>query len=75
MANQNQKTRFASAGDTPRLSASIDGQFLVVRVPLEAEGTKTQSGKNILLASTHGNKSVAIGDAVIKLGMSAYVEN
>lgn len=66
------------SGKTPqsagKLSASIDGQFLVVRIPLEAEGTMTKSGKNQLLASTHGNKSVAIGDSVIKLGCSAYVE-
>lgn len=73
MANANQN-RFAAKDSTPKLSASIDGQYLVVRVPLEAEGTRTKSGKNALLASTHGNKSIAIGDNVIKLGMSAYVE-
>jgi hypothetical protein len=73
MANQNQ-SRFAAKDATPKLSASIDGNFLVVRIPLEAEGTRTKSGKNVLLASTHGNKSVAMGNDVIKLGCSAYVE-
>ena len=73
MANANQ-SRFAAKDAAPKLSASIEGQFLVVRVPMEAEGTRTKSGKNALLASTHGNKSVAIGNDVIKLGLSAYVE-
>ncbi len=74
MANQNQNRFGKVPASTDKLSASIDGNMLVVRIPLEAEGTRTKSGKNQLLASTHGNKSIAIGDSVVKLGLSAYVE-
>jgi hypothetical protein len=46
------------------------GKRLVIEVDLSAKGTPSKSGKNVLVASTKGNKAIA--DAGVILGLNVY---
>lgn len=57
------------------LTAVIEGKVLVIRIPLQ-EPTLSASGKNLVVASSHGNQ---VTDARIQgknviVGLNAYVK-
>jgi hypothetical protein len=58
-----------------KLTASIEGDFLVIRVPLNATPTPSSSGKTLVIASSHGNKQteLEIDGKPVFLGVNAYV--
>ncbi len=56
-------------------SAKIEGNELVIRVPMNEKPEKSASGKTLVVASTHGNKEtdcVVQGKKVI-VGLNAYI--
>ena len=64
------------------LSATIDGEYLVIRVPLEKKNDNghyplSTSGKNFTVASTHGNRltEAEVNGKKISIGVNAYVRN
>ena len=60
-----------------KLTASIEGDFLVIRVPLNPTPTRSATGKTLVVASSHGNKQTELeinGKAVI-VGVNAYIHH
>jgi hypothetical protein len=56
-------------------SAKIEGDELVIRVPMNEKPERSASGKTLVVASTHGNKEtecVVQGKKVI-VGLNAYI--
>tara|TARA_Y100000296_G_scaffold27078_1_gene31712 strand:- start:27 stop:215 length:189 start_codon:yes stop_codon:yes gene_type:complete len=48
---------------------------LTIILPLEAAGTMSASGKNIIVATTRGNQPVDLGDgSSITIGVNAYTK-
>ena len=58
-------------------SATIEGEFLVIRVPLEQPPKLSASGKNFTVASTHGNRQTEaeVNGKKITIGVNAYIRN
>jgi hypothetical protein len=58
-----------------KLTASIEGEYLVIRVPLNPNPTRSASGKTLVVASSHGNKEteVQIEGKPVYLGVNAYI--
>ena len=58
-----------------KLSASIEGDYLVIRVPMNSTPTRSASGKTLVVASSHGNKEteVLIEGKPVVVGVNAYV--
>ena len=57
------------------LTASIDGEYLVIRVPLNPTPTRSATGKTLVVASSHGNKTTEAtlnGQSVI-VGVNAFI--
>ena len=59
------------------LTASIEGECLVIRVPLNAKPTPSASGKTLVVASSHGNKQteVEVQGKPVFVGVNAYIYN
>lgn len=59
----------------PRLTASIEDGFLIVKIPLNPAPVRSSSGKTLVVASTHGNKQteVEVDGKPLILGVNAYV--
>lgn len=59
------------------LSASIEGECLVIRVPLNSKPTPSASGKTLVVASSHGNKQteVEVQGKPVFVGVNAYIYN
>ena len=61
---------------TPKkLTASIEGDYLVIKVPLNPTPVRSATGKTLVVASTHGNKQteVEIQGQPVFLGLNAYI--
>jgi hypothetical protein len=61
---------------TPKkLTASIEGDYLVIKVPLNPTPVRSATGKTLVVASTHGNKEtdVQIQGQPVFLGLNAYI--
>jgi hypothetical protein len=58
-----------------KLMASIEGEYLVIRVPMNAKPTPSSTGKSLVVASSHGNKQteVEIDGKPLFVGVNAYV--
>jgi hypothetical protein len=58
-----------------RLTASIEGEYLVIRVPLNPTPVRSGTGKTLVVASTHGNKEtdVHIQGRPVFVGLNAYI--
>lgn len=56
--------------------ATIEGTDLVIRVPLETKPAPSNSGKTILIASSHGNAETNLEVDGVKLtvGVNAYIK-
>jgi hypothetical protein len=56
--------------------ATIEGNELVIRLPLNKSPVPSSSGKTLVVASTHGNRTteaVIQGQPVI-VGVNAYIQ-
>ena len=61
---------------TPKkLAASIEGEYLVIRVPLNQTPVRSATGKAMVVASSHGNKEteVEIQGKPVYVGVNAYI--
>ena len=58
-----------------KLTASIEGDYLVIRVPMNPKPVRSASGKTLVVASSHGNKEteVLIEGKPVVVGVNAYV--
>ena len=58
------------------MKATIEGNELVIRLPLNKSPVPSSSGKTLVVASTHGNRTteaVINGQPVI-VGANAYIQ-
>lgn len=57
------------------LTASIDGEYLLIRVPLNSQPVRSATGKTLVVASSHGNKQteVEIEGKPVFVGVNAYI--
>lgn len=55
--------------------AIIEGDELVIRIPLNAKPERSASGKTLVVASTHGNKETdcVIDGKKVTVGVNAYI--
>lgn len=61
---------------TPKkLTASIEGEYLVIRVPLNPTPVRSATGKTMVVASSHGNKEteVEVQGKPVFVGVNAYI--
>jgi hypothetical protein len=58
-----------------KLTASIDGELLVIRLPLNPKPTPSSTGKTLVVASSHGNKEteVEVQGKPVFVGVNAYI--
>jgi hypothetical protein len=58
------------------VKATIEGDELVIRLPLNKSPVPSSSGKTLVIASTHGNRTteaIVNGQPVI-VGVNAYIQ-
>jgi hypothetical protein len=62
---------------TKKLTASVEGEYLVIRVPMNAKPTPSSTGKTLVVATSHGNKQteVEIDGKPLFVGVNAYVHH
>jgi hypothetical protein len=60
-----------------KLTASIEGEYLVIRLPLNLKPTPSASGKTLVVASSRGNKEtdVQVQGKPVFLGVNAYIHH
>lgn len=60
-----------------KLTATIDGEYLVIRVPLNSKPTPSASGKTLVVATSHGNKQteVEVQGKPVYIGVNAYIHH
>jgi hypothetical protein len=60
-----------------KLTAAIEGEFLVIRVPLNQMPIPSASGKTLVVATSHGNKQteVEVQGKPIFVGVNAYIHH
>jgi hypothetical protein len=58
-----------------KLTAAIEGEYLVVRVPMNPKPTPSATGKTLVVATSHGNKQteLEIDGKPIFVGVNAYI--
>jgi len=58
-----------------KLTASIEGEYLVIRVPMNPTPVRSATGKTMVVASTHGNKEteVEVQGKPMFVGVNAYI--
>lgn len=59
------------------LVAEIKGKNLVITVPMEDPPAPSGSGKNLIVATTHGNQTVEckVQGKNLTIGLNAYIKN
>ncbi len=57
------------------LTATIEGNVLVIRVPLNEKPAPSKSGKSKVVASSHGNKvtKLLVEGKPVTVGVNAYI--
>lgn len=58
------------------MHASIEGNELVLRIPLLAAPTRSKSGKTLLVATSGGNiqTEATVNGKAVTVGLNAYIE-
>jgi hypothetical protein len=57
------------------MNATIKNGQLVITIPVNDPMPPSESGKSLLLASTHGAVNLAIDGKVVAVSVNAYVKN
>jgi len=57
------------------LTATIEGNDLVIRVPLNATPVSSASGKTLVIATSHGNQKTdaMVNGQPVVVGVNAYI--
>jgi len=60
-----------------KLTAIIEGEYLVIRIPMNPKPTLSSTGKTLVVASSHGNKQtdLEIEGKPIFVGVNAYIHH
>jgi len=60
---------------TMAFSAKIEGDELVLRIPMNAKPERSASGKTLVVASTYGNKETdcVVDGKKVTVGINAYI--
>lgn len=60
-----------------KLTAAIEGGYLVIRVPMNSKPVPSSTGKTLVVASSHGNKQtdVEIDGKPVIVGVNAYIQH
>jgi hypothetical protein len=61
---------------TPKkLTATVEGEYLVIKVPLNPTPVRSATGKTMVVASSHGNKEteVEVQGKPVFVGVNAYI--
>ena len=61
---------------TPKpLTATIEGEFLVIKLPMNPAPVRSATGKTLVVASSHGNKEteVQVQGQPVFVGLNAYI--
>jgi len=60
---------------TKKLTASVEGEYLIIRVPLNPKPTPSNTGKTLVVASSHGNKEteVEVQGKPVYVGVNAFI--
>lgn len=63
------------SGSNGAVQATIEGTTLVVKIPMNAQPTRSASGKTLVVASTHGNMATAamVQNKPVIVGLNAYI--
>jgi hypothetical protein len=75
LTNHHQGDR--SMANAKQLTAAIEGELLVIRLPLNPKPIPSATGKTLVVASSHGNKETAVlvqGKSVF-VGVNAYIHH
>ena len=57
------------------MTAKVEGNELVIRVPLNPVPTASKTGKTLVVASSHGNKvtEAEVNGKKVTIGVNAYI--
>jgi len=57
------------------MTAKVEGNELVIRVPLNPTPVASKTGKTLVVASSHGNKSTdaTVDGKKVTIGVNAYI--
>jgi hypothetical protein len=57
------------------MRATVEGNELVIRIPMLSEPTRSKSGKTMLVATTNGNvmTEATVNRKPITIGLNAYI--
>ena len=60
---------------TKKLTAAIEGEYLVIRIPMNPKPVPSSTGKTLVVASSHGNKQtdLEIDGKPVVVGVNAYI--
>jgi hypothetical protein len=60
-----------------QMTASIEGEYLVIRVPLNSKPTPSASGKTLVVATSHGNNQteIEVQGKPVFVGVNAYIHH
>jgi hypothetical protein len=67
--------RISMTASLKKLTASIEGDYLVIKVPLNLTPVRSATGKTLVVASSHGNKETEVqvqGQSVF-VGVNPYI--
>ena len=58
------------------MEVKIEGQFLIIKMPLNPEPTLSASGKSRVVASSHGNQATTatVNGKPVTVGVNAYIK-
>jgi hypothetical protein len=58
------------------MTAKIEGQELVIRIPMNPQPELSATGKTLVVASSHGNKptDVIVNGLPVVIGVNAYIK-
>jgi hypothetical protein len=59
---------FIDLAGTQNVAVASDGKFTYIRLENDVAGTRSKSGKSIVVASTHGNVKVG----ALTIGLNVY---
>jgi polysaccharide deacetylase 2 family uncharacterized protein YibQ len=61
--------------EEPMLTAKIEGNELVIRLPLNPTPVRSSTGKTLVVASSHGNKQTEarVNGQPVVVGVNAYI--
>jgi len=57
------------------MKAQVKDRVLHIELPLEDNPMQSTTGKSLVIASTHGNKPIPMGDKVVYVGVNAFIKN